>query len=295
MKVSFGSWAFTFGPYASHPIPFDEVAARLASAGYDGVEVSGFPPHVTLEAYPDTESRVALRRRLEDLNLGISGYAADFTLVNPSVAGNKDRYLYLFAHAVDLCREIGSPSIRVDTGTAPGIIPDDETEDTLHRLAETWRACAEFARTAGVAMDWEFEPAFAFNKPSEVVRLHDLVAHPNFRILFDTAHAYMCGFEGARQHGRGEKLEGGVAQFLDLCQGRIGHVHLADSDGTLLGDETSSHCSFGEGKIPFFKVAPKLRAVKSAWWCVDLCFHPKSWDQIDPALKFVRSLSRASA
>jgi len=31
-KVSLGSWAFAFGPYAARPVPFDAVAKRLAEA-----------------------------------------------------------------------------------------------------------------------------------------------------------------------------------------------------------------------------------------------------------------------
>ena len=47
MKISFGSWAFSFGPFADNPIPFEKTVKRLSSAGYDGIEICGFPPHVT--------------------------------------------------------------------------------------------------------------------------------------------------------------------------------------------------------------------------------------------------------
>jgi sugar phosphate isomerase/epimerase len=86
MKVSLGSWAFSFGPFADNPIPFEKIVERLSEAGYDGIEICGFPPHVTLAEYPDHESRRRLVRLLEDHKLGVSGYAADFTSVNPVVA-----------------------------------------------------------------------------------------------------------------------------------------------------------------------------------------------------------------
>src|SRR5262249_33912286 len=50
MKISLGSWAFVFGPYSDRPIAFDTISERLAKAGFDGIEIGGFPPHVTLEA-----------------------------------------------------------------------------------------------------------------------------------------------------------------------------------------------------------------------------------------------------
>jgi sugar phosphate isomerase/epimerase len=57
MKISLGSWAFSFGPFAANPIPFDKTVKRLSEAGYDGIEICGFPPHVTQDKYPTTESR----------------------------------------------------------------------------------------------------------------------------------------------------------------------------------------------------------------------------------------------
>jgi len=64
MKISLGSWAFSFGLYANDPIPFDATVKRLSEAGYDGIEICGFPPHVTLDKYPDAASRQALVRFL---------------------------------------------------------------------------------------------------------------------------------------------------------------------------------------------------------------------------------------
>src|SRR4029077_15402545 len=95
MKVSLGSWAFSFGPFADNPIPFEKTVKRLSDAGYDGIEICGFPPHVTLDKYPDAASRQELVQFLKDHRLGVSGYAADFTSANPVAVGNKQKYLDL--------------------------------------------------------------------------------------------------------------------------------------------------------------------------------------------------------
>lgn len=291
MKLSMGSWSFTFGPYSAEPKPLEEVARRLASAGYDGIELNGYPPHVTLERYPGPPARAGLRAMLADLGLGISGYSSDLGAHSPTVPGNRKGYLEEFRRQVELCHDIGSPMIRVDSSTAPGSVPDEDYDACFHRLAELWRDCADEARQAGVLMAWEFEPGFIFNKPSEVVRLHELVGHPWFRVLFDTAHAYMCAVEGARQHGPRERLEGGVEELLGLLHGAIGAVHVIDSDGTLFSDETSTHVPLGQGLIPWATVAPKLLAVpRIEWWCVDHCFCSNAWEMVEENLKSARAL-----
>ena len=73
MKISMGAWSFTFGPHAAAPTPLAAICERLAQTGYDGIELCGFPPHVTLEAYPGAAERAQLRRLLADSGLGVSG------------------------------------------------------------------------------------------------------------------------------------------------------------------------------------------------------------------------------
>jgi sugar phosphate isomerase/epimerase len=181
----------------------------------------------------------------------------------------------------------------VDTVAAPGSIDERDYQASFDRVADLWREAARLAQDAGVRMVWEFEPGFAFNKPSEILSMHQQVAHPNFRLLFDTSHAYMCGVVGARQHGPRERILGGVPDFLRKLRGRIGAIHLIDSDGTLHGDETSTHRPFGEGFIDFGALAPLLLEVPDIeWWCIDMCFWAGSWELVESSLAYVRNLVR---
>jgi sugar phosphate isomerase/epimerase len=291
VKIALGTWAFSFGPYADVPVPWDMITQRAAEAGYDGVEICGFSPYISLEDYPTAASRRETAKQLADLNLGISGYLADLTSINPTAAENKQRYLDLFRQIIDLCVEIGSPMIRVDTASAPGSLTDLEYKAAFGRLGELWHEAADLAQQAGVFVAWEFEPGFIINKPSEVVALHKNVSHRNFKVIFDTAHAYMCSVVGARQQGKKETLKGGVLELLKLLEGRIGHVHIIDSDGTLYSDETSTHRPFGEGLIDFKSLTPHLRTVPDVrWWCIDLCFWPQAWELVKPSLQFVKDM-----
>jgi sugar phosphate isomerase/epimerase len=291
VKLSIGTWAFAFGPYSAAPKSLEEIFERVSRAGYGGVELSGYPPHVAPDAYSTAESRAALRRRLANLNLGVSGFSADLGAVSPIVPSNRQAYLDLFQRTLDVAVDVGSPFLRIDTGSAPGSIPDEDYHTSFHRLADLWRDCADIARHAGLFIAWEFEPGFVFNKPSEVVELHQRVGHPFFRVLFDTAHAYTCGVTGAHQHGRPETLEGGVGGFLQLVFDSVGAVHLTDTDGTLYCDDTTTHIPLGEGHVPFKFLAPKLLALPHVnWWCVDLCFCPQAWEQIEPSLVQARRI-----
>ncbi len=291
MKISLGSWAFSFGPYADNPILFERTARRLAEAGYDGIEICGFPPHITLDAYPTAAKRAELSRFLDDLGLGRSGYAADLTPANPADPANEQKYLDLFQRNLELCSALRIPAIRVDTVAGPDAVSVGETRATLSRIASLWRRAADLAQRAQIRMVWEFEPGFLFNKPSEILAMHQQTNHPNFGIMFDVCHAYMCGVMAARQQGTRETLVGGVDEFLSLLEGRIGAIHVIDSDGTLHHDETRTHRPFVEGFIVFQGLTPKLLAVPDIeWWCIDLCFWAGSWELVDSSLAFVRRL-----
>ena len=290
-KVSLGSWAFAAGPYARQPIPFDQTAKRIAEAGYDAIEV-GSRGHVTLEGYPTKESRAEVKKLLDDLGLQRSGYACDQRAADPTVAGNKEKYLERFARNLEMCHDLDIQHIRVDTGAPPNRYRDDEKyESAKGAVTEVFNAAAQKAQDAGVAMHWEFEPGFIFNKPSEILEIHEKVSHPNFSLMYDTSHAYMCAAAGSRQRGAQETLPGGAEDLLDKLEGKVGALHLIDSDGTLHNDDTSTHNPFGTGLIDFKSLVPKLLNIPNLdFWTIDMCFWPGAWELVDAQLAYVKKL-----
>lgn len=128
-------------------------------------------------------------------------------------------------------------------------------------------------------MVWEFEPGFAFNKPSDIIGIPEEIGSPNFSILYDSCHAHMCAAVGSRQPGEKETLPGGALELAQRLRGKIGHVHLIDSDGTLHDDETSTHAPFGDGVLDFPSIIQELNGsgVPNDWWVIDLCFWPDAW------------------
>jgi sugar phosphate isomerase/epimerase len=296
-KISVGSWAYVFGPYEDEPVPLDEVLATLQKLEFDGVELAGFWPHAHPDDYPTAADRAGLRQKIADHGLGISGFAADLTANAPASSDPAVRrgYVDCFKKNVDFCAAIGSPSIRVDTISPPPLIEGETYEAAWANLVGVWQDCAEIAAAAGLFVVWEFEPGFMLNKPSEVVRLHDDVNHKAFTILYDTCHAHMCSVVAARQAEPKETLPGGAVEFAAMLKGRIGHIHLIDSDETLHGDETSTHAPFGTGVLDFDALMPAIleAGYTSPWWAIDLCFWPEAWAVTEQSKRFVDGLREA--
>jgi len=292
-KISIGSWAYAFGPYQSNPVPFDAVVKRLGELKYDGVEIGAFKPHIHPDDYPTDADRKKVKDLIAKCGLRVSGLAADFwgeKGPGTDAAAKDDYYLKLFEKNLKLATDLGAPSIRVDTVNGPDGVPGVDPETARKRITDLWRTCSGLAKAKGVKVIWEFEPGFFLNKPSEVKALVDEVNHPNFSVLFDTCHAYMCAVLGARQPGRKETLKGGVAEFARMLKGKIGHVHIIDSDGTLHNNETSTHRPFGEGKINFDEALSAIcndAGYKGEWFTVDLCFWPEAWEVTEKAKQFL--------
>jgi len=291
--LSIGTWAYAFGPYQSNPVPFDTVVQTLGKLKYNGVEIGAFKPHVHPDDFPTDADRQKVKSLIKNNNLRVSGLAADFwgdKGPGTDAAQKDDYYINLFKKNLKLCSDLGSPSIRVDTVNGPDGVPGVERKTAWNRIVTLWRTCAGLGQEKGIKVVWEFEPGFLFNKPSEIVQLVSDVNHSNFTVLFDTCHAYMCGVVGARQPGNREILKGGVVEFARMLKGKIGHVHVIDSDGTLHGNETSTHRPFGEGFINFSEVLDAIfkdAGYRGEWLTVDLCFWPGAWEVTANAKEFL--------
>src|SRR5262249_5252047 len=144
--------------------------------------------------------------------------------------------------------DLGIKTIRVDSVEPPNFFETTGKEIGLKvgldRIVSVWDKASKMAADHGMNVCWEFEPGFIFNKPTEVVKIVDAVrgkGNPNFGVLYDTCHAHMCAAIGANQPGQKETLPGGALELLEKLKGKITHVHLIDSDGSLNEHNTSTH------------------------------------------------------
>ena len=268
-KVSIGSWAFVFQGETLH---LPELCKMLEELKFDGISMGGFGPHANQANFPTKEDKDGLKKLLASHNLEVADYAADLW----SVDSLKDSaaWLKLFDEAVEFMDEMDYRLIRIDSGTQP-ILPAGMTyENCQDKIKENFRHCAKKAAQYGIDIAWEFEPGFMINEPKNIVKTIDDLGEKNFKILFDTCHAYMSSVVGARHIEEGCKLDGGLLEFIKMCKGKIGHMHVIDSDGSLNVADTSTHNPFGTGKINFDEVIPAIlndAEYKGDWWSIDLC------------------------
>jgi len=283
-RISIGSWAYNIGPYGENPINFDTVCTQLKDLGFDGVELGGFNKHPNPNDMPEKEQRQTLIQKMNDWGLSFSGFAADLwgqKLINTD---DQTDYINEFIKNADFAVDVGIKGIRVDCTQPPTILDDVDYDTAFKRVTETWKRCSGEAADRGLYVTWEFEPGFAFNKPSDILRILDAVDKPNFGVMYDTCHGQMVAVVGARQYGEKETLAGGQLELISKLSGRINHIHLIDSDNTCHkdadgNDETSAHPPFGDGVINFDEVMPALvkEPLSHDWWTIDLCFWPEAW------------------
>jgi sugar phosphate isomerase/epimerase len=289
-RLSIGSWAYLFNQ--KEPTnDFHEVLHRLQKLGYEGVELGSFGVHPTPWSHPTKADRAKLKRMVADHGLDFSGIAVDlwsFKKPGPSILDEGPvPYVSAFLGFTAFAADLGIKTIRVDTVEPPDFFSttgkDMDPKVGLDRLVTVWDKCSKIAADHGMNVCWEFEPGFLFNKPSEIYKVVDGVrakGNANFGVLYDTCHAHMCATIAANQQGEKETLPGGAVELLEKLKGKVTHVHLIDSDGSLNEHNTSTHNPFGTGHLDFDKLAPALNqcGVPHDWWAVDLCFWPDAWD-----------------
>ncbi len=294
VKLSIGTWAYTFGKYAENPISMEEVAERLGELGFDGVSLGGFKPHAHPDLYPTKEDRKRLVELFKSHGLTINSYAADMWAY-PFPYGEREvveNYRKAYDSGLQMCVDCGIPIIRVDTVATTPYPEDFDYDRVWERVVNMFREDAEKAKKENILVVWEFEPGFIFNKPSEIVKMVKDVNMDNFKLLVDTCHVQMCAVVGAKQYGEKEVLPGGQLEFYEMVKGMIGDVHIIDSDNTLHDNETSTHAPFGTGVINFEEVIPAIvrAGYNSDWWTIDLCFWPNAWEITEDSKKYLDNL-----
>jgi sugar phosphate isomerase/epimerase len=304
-KLSIGSWAYIFNQ--DKPTnDFHQVVHMLSDLGYEGVELGAFGVHPTPVSHPTRADRQRLKKEVADHGLEFSGIAVDlwsFKKPGPSIMDeNPTPYLAAFLGFTVFGSDLGIKTIRVDSVEPPNFFATSKMDPKvgMDRLINVWDKCSKMAADYGMNICWEFEPGFVFNKPSEILALVDGVrakGNPNFGVLYDTCHAYMAAVVGANQQGAKETLPGGELELLQKLKGKITHIHLIDSDGSLNEHNTSTHNPFGTGKLSFDKLFPELNkcGVPHDWWCVDLCFWPNAWDVTADSKRFLDQMRKKYA
>jgi sugar phosphate isomerase/epimerase len=280
-KLSIGSWAYLFKQ--DQPVTdFHALVHKLMHLGYQGIELYGFDPHPNPASHDTKEKRQKLRKMVVDHKLEFSGLAAKLWGHTLWSGADHSSFLADFEKNAIFAEDLGIKTIRVDTVEPLANAAQVEPKLLFDRCVKAFDACSKIAANHGVTIAWEFEPCFALHKPSEIVNLIDTVrsmGNTNFGALFDTCNAHMCTMNES----------GGVLELLQKLKGKVTHLHLADSDGTLNETGGSNHVPFGNGLLNFDSLMPELLTcgVPNDWWCIDLVFWPDVWPATSECKRFL--------
>ena len=266
-RMAVGSWAWVFGPYASHPVPLRQVAREVKAIGFDGLELTG-RPHAFPDDFPTLDQRRALARTLSDEGIAVASLGGPVGGGSPLVV-EPTAYLESVRTYVGFCEDTHITSLRVSSGRLPAHL---RVDDAFPRLIDTWRQAVEIASRGPVRLLWEFEPNQFASRPHDVSRVVRSIDHPRFKVIFDLSHAHVVSVAGHGEPKPSEPLPGGVSAFIRLLVGQIGRLHLADTEGVVSATGGSLRRQLGEGTVDFSSALRTLSETGGGddWWTLDL-------------------------
>jgi sugar phosphate isomerase/epimerase len=243
--------AFSLNAFRRHDVR--DAIARIAEAGYAGVEIMTDTPHAWP---PDLDKAHAgeIRRTVERHGLGISNINAfmmcavgDFH--HPSwVDPDPDRRALRERHTIASIRLAAHWGART-VSTQPGGLLEEiaDREQALRVFADGLRRAADAAAAAGILLLIEPEPGCLISTAAQAQEFLDGLRHPALGINFDLGHLECVGEDPAAT----------LRQFA----GRVPHIHLED-----IADRRHHHLVPGDGNMDFDAIFAALRDTGYGGW-----------------------------
>jgi inosose dehydratase len=209
-------------------VPAELLLDTVCGLGYEAIEL-GPPGYLSPAA-------------LSSRDLALAGGFAPLRFED-AAAYEEDVALWLDP-IVDVLLETGGLGPVVLAGAENGA---DPTSSYFERV----NAAAERCRSRGLGVVFHHHAGTGIETPAQI---EALLVHTDMGICFDTGHALVGG---------GDPLE-----VMQMCDGRIEHLHLKDVDGALLARLHAGELSLGQAWAegifcPFGEGAVDLRTVLS--------------------------------
>lgn len=219
MKYAFNTWVYGSFPTWLPSYSLDDTIRRLASIGYDAIEIGCAAPHAW-PAYLSTERRKEIRRLCEDEGLAISsllpapggGPGCNAASILPEErAFAKQQY----CDVVDLAADLGSELVLYVCGWCSAGM---SRSDGRRYSADCLREVARHGASRGIRIAVEPTPADSnlIETPDDALELIAEAGEPNVGAMFDTFHALY----------RSEV----ATDYVQICGDALVHVHCADVD-----------------------------------------------------------------
>ena len=255
-----------FSTNAYRRFPFDEAAARIASLGYDGLELMADVPHAWPAGLLEGPKR-AIREAMERNSLAFSNVNAFMmnaindhrqpfwhpSFIEPDAGYRRVRIDHT-RRALSLCAELGAPHITTEPGGP--LAPGQTRAEAIDLFVEALKPLAEHAHDLGVLLLIEPEPELLIETTDQYLEVFERVAAPSLGLNFDVGHAYCVS----------EDIPRSIARLAP----HVRHYHLEDIAGT----REHHHLVPGQGAIDFAAVIDAIRATGyDDWLTVELYPH----------------------
>jgi protein FrlC len=266
MKLSVASSVFVH-------YPIQDTIARVAGAGYDGIDIWGGRPHVYRQDFSAAEL-ASLRRQieasgLEPVSLMPAFFRYPHSLSSPNEVVRQDSLDYM-RQCLDNAVALGAQILLIVPGHS---LFGQSLADARQRLLDSIDSICRYAQQYEIRLG--IEPANQavtdlVNTAGDARRIIAEFDDPNLGVVLDTGHIHLSG----------ETPE----QAVDILGPLLWQVHVNDNDG-----RRQQNLVPGEGTFDFGGFLKKLRAVNyEGYLSAEL-----AWDYtLDPLPAVQRSQER---
>ncbi len=249
MKLGFSTNAFT-------RFDLEQAIAKIAEAGFEGVEILADEPHAypaRLTAHDGERIGELLRKHrlaVSNVNANCSfGYWRDAppeayfepSIISPNKKHREDR-LELIRKTMEFARRIGAGNISITSGRMLGGMPPAKAEK---QFAESMGRVLEMADEFEVNVGIECEPGLYLEYVAELAEWIDRLGHPRLGANLDIGHCEVIGES--------------IPEAIELLAGRIWNMHVED-----IWKRKHYHLVPGEGTINWQEVKAALEKIEYA-------------------------------
>ncbi|MBI5644447.1 MAG: sugar phosphate isomerase/epimerase [Deltaproteobacteria bacterium] len=237
MKLSFSTNAFT-------KYPVTEAVEKIASIGYEGVEILADVPHLYMSGVSNSEIN-ALKEtinrsgiRVSNINANtVRGYNGNTRVWDPlfepslasvDAAARKWRINYS-RKCISLAEKLGCPNVSLNSGY---IMPETTPEQAMELLKGSLKELLRYAEDRDIRIGLEYEPGLLIEYCAELAGLIKELASPYLGANLDLGHSFVVGED--------------PETVLKALDGKIFHVHLED-----IKDKKHFHLIPGLGDMDF--------------------------------------------
>ncbi|WP_404445589.1 sugar phosphate isomerase/epimerase [Microbacterium marinum] len=204
---------YTYNTLVYGEEPITEGIARVADAGYDGVELVGEPAQTNIG-----EVKSALADNGVVASSIVSIYTPERDIVSSTVAIRAAARDYVKGN-IDFAQELGAEIVTFTPTACMKIVAEVDLEQEWAWAVEAATELARYAGQAGVKLvlePWNRYETYLITRTEQAIRFIDEVNSPNLGYMADTFHMSL--------------EERDIAESIRLAGSRLSHVHLADSN-----------------------------------------------------------------